>query len=567
MTTRGQINSNFYQIVDVDANGNPTSVKNTYLANANVNHSNSATTANTVTTGAQPNITSLGTLTTLTSTGNITAPFFIGNVVGNIIGNLVVPGSNTDVLFNNEGNAGASDNFTFNSDSNILTVTGTTVTNILTVNNDALITGNLTVDGNTYYTNVEELVVQDPIIVMGGGPNGDPLTSNDGKDRGTQLQYYTTEPVSAFMGWDNSGGEFIFGSNVTNTSEVITVNTYGNVRVNSIIGNGAQLTSLTGANVTGQVSFAAVANSVSVSNVSGIGNIATVNLDGNVSNVLSGTGTWIAAGGGGTPGGTNTQVQFNDGGAFGGNASFTFDKTTGILTATGMVSNTFLSSTNFGVRAANGRVEFVNGGSLRGYANAQGITGLPNVYGAGMTATQFTSNATTGTAPLVINSTTQVANLNVATAGVAGTVTTNAQPNITSTGTLVSLSVTGNVAAGNISSSGLGNVANVVFTKYNESVVAGGSVTGTITPDVATGTVFNYTLTGNITLNSLANSVAGSGCTLILTQGGSGSYTLTSSMLFLGGAKTLSTTVGAIDILSVFYDGTTYYASLGKGYA
>ena len=87
----------------------------------------------------------------------------------------------------------------------------------LSVSGNATITGNLTVTGNTSYSNVTELVVSDPIIEMGGGPNNTPLTSNDGKDRGTLLQYYTTQPVSAFMGWDNSGSKFIFGSNVTIT--------------------------------------------------------------------------------------------------------------------------------------------------------------------------------------------------------------------------------------------------------------------------------------------------------------------------------------------------------------
>jgi hypothetical protein len=38
-------------------------------------------------------------------------------------------------------------------------------------------------------------------------------------------------------------------------------------------------------------------------------------------------------------------------------------------------------------------------------------------------------------------------------------------------------------------------------------------------------------------------------------------------MKFAGGVKTLTATAGCIDILTVFYDGTTYYASLGKGYA
>lgn len=42
---------------------------------------------------------------------------------------------------------------------------------------------------------------------------------------------------------------------------------------------------------------------------------------------------WVdQTGGGGTPGGSDTQVQFNDGGAFGGDAGLTYDKTTNELT-------------------------------------------------------------------------------------------------------------------------------------------------------------------------------------------------------------------------------------------
>lgn len=41
----------------------------------------------------------------------------------------------------------------------------------------------------------------------------------------------------------------------------------------------------------------------------------------------------LAGGGGGTPGGANTYVQFNDGGLFGGNAQFTYDKGTNTVTA------------------------------------------------------------------------------------------------------------------------------------------------------------------------------------------------------------------------------------------
>jgi hypothetical protein len=55
---------------------------------------------------------------------------------------------------------------------------------------------------------------------------------------------------------------------------------------------------------------------------------------------------------------------------------------------------------------------------------------------------------------------------------------------------------------------------------------------------------------------------------MIIKQPASGGpYTLTSTMLFAGASKTLSTAANAVDILSVTYDGTNYWASLSKGYA
>jgi len=43
-----------------------------------------------------------------------------------------------------------------------------------------------------------------------------------------------------------------------------------------------------------------------------------------------------SSGGGGTPGGSSGQVQFNDGGSFAGDASFTFNSTTNSLTVTNL---------------------------------------------------------------------------------------------------------------------------------------------------------------------------------------------------------------------------------------
>lgn len=55
---------------------------------------------------------------------------------------------------------------------------------------------------------------------------------------------------------------------------------------------------------------------------------------------LTMTGTVLSSTGGGTPGGSDTQVQFNDGGSFGGDAGLTYDKTTDLLTIIGTLQVT-----------------------------------------------------------------------------------------------------------------------------------------------------------------------------------------------------------------------------------
>jgi hypothetical protein len=269
-----------------------------------------------------------------------------------------------------------------------------------------------------------------------------------------------------------------YGNGLTNFPGNIT--TSGNVSASYFIGNGSSLTSLTGANVTGQVSYAAVANSVAVANVSGIGNIATINLDGSATNVLYGNGVFA-----------------------------------GISVSAGSyISN---GNSNVNIATANGNVT--------------------------LTAVGNTTMTVTGTGANITGTLNATGNANVANIGANNAV----------------------ITTGNITSASIGNL---VLTKYNETVIAGGNTgAATLTPNVAAGTIYNYTLTGNITISALSNAVAGSGATLILTQDATGNRLLTSTMKFLGGTKTLSTAANAIDIMSVFYDGTTYYASLGKGFA
>jgi hypothetical protein len=60
----------------------------------------------------------------------------------------------------------------------------------------------------------------------------------------------------------------------------------------------------------------------------------------------NGTLTINATGGSGTPGGSNTQIQFNDGGAFGGDADLTWNKTTNVLAIAGQQTLTPAAGSN-----------------------------------------------------------------------------------------------------------------------------------------------------------------------------------------------------------------------------
>jgi hypothetical protein len=154
-------------------------------------------------------------------------------------------------------------------------------------------------------------------------------------------------------------------------------------------------------------------------------------------------------------------------------------------------------------------------------------------------------------------------------ANAAATLTTNGTGNLTistnsgtNSGTIaITQGTNGNIS---LTPNGTGQTL-VKNLEYNENVFALGTTSGTITPDAANGNVQTITLNGNLTFSAFANPISGQTISLIITTGGTG-RTLTSTMLFAGASKTLSTT-STVDILTISYIGTTYYASLVKGYA
>ena len=318
----------------------------------------------------------------------------------------------------------------------------------------------------------------------------------------------------AQLGWANDAKRLFIGTTTPNPNENVEVLTsYSDITFSQINGSEGNL-DITSA-TSGQP---LVYNGTNWVNYTGSGNInlgtvANVKIDGGTNGYVlqtDGLGnlSWTSqtgGGGSGVPGGANTQIQFNDGtGNFGGNAGFTFDYITGAMAVPGTLS-------------ASGTV----------------------------TGTRLISNIATGTAPLVVTSTTQVANLNVATSGVAGTVTTAAQPNITSVGTLTSLTVTGNISGANITGTHYGaatgltsipgaNVSgavNLATYATTANSVAGANVTGTVanaTYATSAGTATSATTAGTVTTAAQPN---------ITSTGTLSSLTVTANVA-TGGIKT-----------------------------
>ena len=135
----------------------------------------------------------------------------------------------------------------------------------------------------------------------------------------------------------------------------------------------------------------------------------------------------------------------------------------------------------------------------------------------------------------------------------------------------VDLTAPGAIGGSTASTGAFTNLSSTGTMTFKQPIEAvydnGNSGAATITPNATNGSVQKYTLTGNITLNAFASPVAGQSMTLFLIQDGTGTRTLTSTMKWSGASKTLSTAASSIDIATIYYDGTSYYASLAKGFA
>jgi len=119
--------------------------------------------------------------------------------------------------------------------------------------------------------------------------------------------------------------------------------------------------------------------------------------------------------------------------------------------------------------------------------------------------------------------------INIITSNITGTLTvnSNAQPNITSVGTLTSLSVTGNISSGNA------NLGNLVISNYfsgsgnlltNVTAVTSGTVTTNAQPNITSvGTLSGITINGTTRLGNIGNvKIGGGGAGQLLSTDGLG---------------------------------------------
>jgi hypothetical protein len=303
-------------------------------------------------------------------------------------------------------------------------------------------------------------------------------------------------------------------------------------------GNGSGLNAIAGANVTGAVSYATTANSVAAANITGTitattAGTVTTNAQPNITS--TGTLTSLSVTGNITSGNANlgNTVTAN---FFTGNGIYL----TGI-TSSGVANG----NSNISIPSANGNINFSaignanilvvtgTGVNVAGTLNVTGNTTVGNLITSGsggnvsnvnvISANTFiaSGNITAGnanlgnavTANFFIGSGNNLSNIQganvsgqVANALISGTVYTNAQPNITSTGTLTSLAVTGNITAGNAN---LGNLATANFFSGNGSLLTGIIVS-------AGNTIVNGNSNVTVTANGNVNtSVAGNANILV----------------------------------------------------
>ena len=508
------------------------------IANANVTGLTQVANLNTnkITTGSNTipgNITGAWSLNgSLTSNGNVTS---LGVISGNYRyanGQLInfdqAAGSNSQVQYNLNGNLAASSKLTFNDSGALLNVDGSIksinfetnggsfagnaagLTNIPAAN----IVGTLT---SAVQTNITQLGVLSTLTVTNTINTANiSVANNVSANRLTGTLTTAAQP------------------NITSVGTLSSLSVTGAVNASTVsgtlIGDGGNVSNIRGANVVGEVSSAAVANSVSVSNVSGIGNVALLNINNNPSTVLFGNGVFAPL--------PVPPPQYGDSNvvtllsAFGSNTI----STTGNVNAGGISAASVGATTLTGTLTTSIQPNITSIGTLTSLAVNGNINSL-NVIGSHIgDGSQLNNiNAANVIGKVLAAVTADDANY----AAFAGNVINSSQPNITTVGTLNSLTVSGNLSAATATITGNTNFSQgtqQVRDVIGQVALTPSGITGVVNVDLIGPPTKYYTSnsTGNFILNFRGNSSVSASSylstgrtvttTVLVTQGSNSYY-------------------------------------------
>jgi hypothetical protein len=244
----------------ISSSGNITATGN--ITGGNISSSNSITAAgnvNAINVNASGNLVSSG---GISAVGDITTTgTFIGTFAGNITGNFVIPGSNTQVVFNTNGNADAVAGMTYNKDSNVFTVLGNVSAGNLLISTAITATGNVT-GGNLITTGLAAVtgnITGGNIITAGQVSAGTTITATGNVTGGN----ITTTGVVTATG-NVSGGNIV-------TLGLITAS--GNITGGNVVGGGVTaISNITGGNIS-------ITSLGSFGNITASGNVTGANLN------------------------------------------------------------------------------------------------------------------------------------------------------------------------------------------------------------------------------------------------------------------------------------------------
>jgi len=253
-------------------------------------------------------------------------------------------------------------------------------------------------------------------------------------------------------------------------------------------------------------------------------------------------------------GGSVNSIQFNDSGILNGSANFTI-----IGGNTVSLSGTFSATTITGPLTTASQPNVTSVGTLSGLVVAGNITPSANItYNLGNNTNRFNdlylANSTIylGSQTIGANTTSVsisgqlVANIvgNISgNATTAGTVTTAAQPNITSVGTLTSLAVTGNISGANITGTHYGAATGLTS-------IPGANVSGAVSFATTANAVAGANVSGAVSFATTANAVAGANVSGTVSSA-------TTSGTVTTAAQPNITSVGTLTSVSVTGNSTT----------